>query len=262
MTQLISNPLKYITGLEKSAIDKMFFMDKLPDNISLLDFGCANGFLLQMLSSFFPNNNYVGYDINETLIKQAIVNPKIYYSTDFVDAFKQIEFDKNKCLLLSSVIHEVMSYSSVEEVAAFWHLVFDSGFNYIIIRDMIPLLTINRPAYDNDVHKIYHALENRVKMPTTQRHLMEFQAHWGNIDNYKNLVHFLLKYRYLDNWEREVRENYMPIHLEDLWSIIPNDYEVVYKEHYCLPFLQDKVKQDFSIELKEPIHLKLILKRS
>ena len=33
----------------------------------------------------------------------------------------------------------------------------------------------------------------------------------GKIDTlYNKITHFLLKYKYLENWDREVKENYLP----------------------------------------------------
>ncbi|MGA1049083.1 MAG: hypothetical protein ACO3UU_13830, partial [Minisyncoccia bacterium] len=41
--------------------------------------------------------------------------------------------------------------------------------------------------------------------------LISFEKVWGSIfKDYRNFIHFLLKYRYTDNWEREVNENYLP----------------------------------------------------
>lgn len=61
------------------------------------------------------------------------------------------------------------------------------------------------------------------------------------------------------NWDREVKENYMPLFREDLLSMIPPKYRVIYHEHYVLPYLRRTVRNDFGIELKDPTHLKIIL---
>lgn len=48
--------------------------------------------------------------------------------------------------------------------------------------------------------------------------LRSFEDVWGDVCdvrarkvNVKNLIHFLVKYRYVENWEREVQENYFPV---------------------------------------------------
>lgn len=71
-----------------------------------------------------------------------------------------------------------------------------------------------------------------------------------------------MKYRYTENWIREVKENYFPICTEDLLKMIPTDkYEVVYFSHYVLPFTYQRVKNDFGIKIKDNTHLQLLLKR-
>ena len=74
------------------------------------------------------------------------------------------------------------------------------------------------------------------------------------------MLHWLLKYRYTDNWERELKENYLPItveHLKSTW--IPPQWQIIFEEHATYPFLKDKIRQDFGIELNEPTHLKMII---
>lgn len=71
-----------------------------------------------------------------------------------------------------------------------------------------------------------------------------------------------MKYRYIENWEREVRENYFPIYFEDLLNkIIENgNYEIVYARQYILPFVKGKVKEDFDIDLVDNTHCQILLK--
>ena len=41
---------------------------------------------------------------------------------------------------------------------------------------------------------------------------------------------------------------------------IPVHYEVVYFEHYTLPFLREQVWKDFGFTLSDPTHAKILLK--
>jgi hypothetical protein len=72
-----------------------------------------------------------------------------------------------------------------------------------------------------------------------------------------------LKYKYVEpNWAREVKENYMPLYREDLLALLDTDkYEIVYHEHYVLPYIKECVDKDLGIELKDNTHLKLILRK-
>lgn len=84
----------------------------------------------------------------------------------------------------------------------------------------------------------------------------------GSLKSNRNLIHYLMKYRYKENWNREVRENYFPLSLEGLLSKIPTDqYEIVYFENYILPYTSKKVKEDFGIEIRDNTHIKLLLEK-
>jgi len=172
----------------------------------------------------------------------------------FTCDWDKIKKTDNATLILSSVIHEVMHYSNLNEVQDFWNKIHNSNFKYIVIRDMIPSKSIDRPSDMNDVRKLYNK---------SSYQLETFENIWGSIENNKALVHFLLKYRYTANWNREVRENYMPLYREDIMRGYPplNEYEIVYHEHYILPYLKWQVKKDFDIDIKDNTHLKLVLKR-
>jgi hypothetical protein len=70
-----------------------------------------------------------------------------------------------------------------------------------------------------------------------------------------------LKYRYVDSWDREFQENYLPLNLESLLALIPEGWEPIYLEHYALPFIRQKIKEDFDVDMQDRTHVKLILKR-
>lgn len=244
----------YNKRMELSLIDKLFFADKIQPDL-LVDFGCADGTLIRHLKGLKPDLDVIGYDLDPNMAK---------YSSDEFDISTDWNFVKNEvkhwakrpALNLSSVIHEVIHYGSRADIDEFWHKVFETGFEYIVIRDMVPSRSIDRPSHINDVTKIYRRFLG-------SNLLADFESAWGSIENNKNLVHFLLKYRYAEpSWSREVRENYLPIHRESLLAKIPENYDVVFHEHYVLPYIYQTVKDDTGIELKDPTHIKLILKRN
>ena len=258
----IKSPSRYNNGMRKSLIDKMFFVDKIPSDFTMFDFGCADGTLIQFMEALFGDqNHYVGYDIDKMMIQAAWDQCGMSEQHDFSSTYHEaIHHSLRKwpsetmVLNLSSVIHEIYSYSSYEEVERFWsEQVFDGSYTHIVIRDMVPCCTVNRQTYPNDVRKVYKSANPDL--------LQSFQSHWGSVENLKNLMHFLLKYRYVENWNREVRENYLPLSLEDLYQLIPSNYDIIYQEHYCLPFLHERIQKDFGIEFSEPTHLKMILQK-
>ena len=62
----------YVKRMEKSCLDKLFFLDKIYDPIhTILDFGCANGALIQAMRMFSPDWNYIGHDISDEMLALA-----------------------------------------------------------------------------------------------------------------------------------------------------------------------------------------------
>lgn len=263
MNDIQNNDL-YNQRMRLSLIDKMFFVDKveIQGGDVVVDFGCADGTLIQHLRHYLPEGTrYVGYDINPAMKEAAERNlgdaarKQIELTTEWSEVEKKLKTAKKskKILILSSVIHEVYFYGSPKEVDDFWNHVFNTGFDFIVIRDMIPGRSIDRPADMNDVLL--------VRRNAHRERLEQFEGYWGKIESHRNLVHFLLKYRYVEGWQREVKENYLPLYRDDLMYIIRSPYAIDYHEHFVLPFIRRVVLRDFGIRLADHTHLKLILRR-
>lgn len=241
----------YVQKMEKSLLDKMFFMDKLFEPVdSIVDFGCANGALIRALEYLFPEYRYIGYDISEEMVELA---RSAVPAASFYSRWEELPVSFDKALLnISSTLHEVYSYGTPESVEQFWDRVFHSGFRYIAIRDMMLSDGIKLMADGEDVR--------RAKTLSPDK-LAQYENIWGPINIRFNLIHYLLKYKYDRNWQREVRENYLPITVEELLSRVPDHYEIIYREHYTLPYIKQQIRKDCGIDLQDHTHFKLLLKR-
>jgi len=247
----------YIDGMSLSMQDKLFFANKLNFDV-IVDFGCADGTFLESLMRSNPNVKIIGYDLDDTMLDQARkrLGNKALLTSDWDEAIRAISHHKNPLLNLSSVIHEVYSYSSGSVIKKFWdEQVFGDDFKWITIRDMIPSLEIGREErtmFKDDIKK--------VRNKTDKFYLNSFEERWGSInDNYRTFIHYLLKYRYTDNWEREVNEDYLPVSLETVKTKIPNNYKIVYEQDFLLNFLKQQVKKDFNVQLTHSTHTKMII---
>lgn len=270
MKNKIQNYDVYNGRMALSLIDKAFFIDKIPADVStIVDYGCADGTLLRFLGNFFPNAKLVGYDNDEKVIasnKAHLISVKEFtplspvINIDYTNKWNTVrELTETKgytVVIASSIIHEVYSYGTSKDTNEFWDRIYNSEFDYICIRDMMVSMSADRPSDMNDVVKVlrkYHRTKE----------LLDFQSNWGNIENNKNLIHFLLKYKYMEpNWDREVRENYIPLYREDFLAMIPAHYEVLFHDHYTLPYLKEQVINDMNVTLKDPTHIKVVLSRS
>lgn len=256
----ISNYDRYVEGMEKSMQDKLFFVNNVDFDV-IVDFGCANGVFLSKIESMKPGVKIIGYDLdNEMLSKaRAILGEEALLTSDWNEVIKEVSKYKNPLLNLSSVIHEVYSYSHSSAIKKFWEIqTFGGNFKWITIRDMIPSVDIHKgevESFQDDVKK--------VKEITDPFYLESFEKKWGSIsENYRIFVYFLLKYRYIDNWDREVNENYLPVSLETVKKKIPSSYKIIYEKDFIVPFIQEQVQKDFGIKITHSTHSKLIIKNN
>ena len=254
---MINNYDVYNKRMDKSFQDKLFFLDKIKDNVeAIVDFGCADGALIRHLSEL-TNTKLVGYDSDYNMIdiaKSKTNKDNCLFNEDFEEIIKEEIIPQESLLNISSVIHEVYSYLDSKDIEIFWDMVLDSNFKYISVRDLCASESINRPSNINDYTKLIQK--------ANPKFLSDFESIWGSVRENRNLVHYLLKYRFLENWDREVRENYFGLSLECLLSKIPMDkYEIVYFENYILPYTANKIREDFDIELHDNTHVKLLLKK-
>ena len=241
----------YVQRMQKSFLDKMFFIDKIFEPIEhILDFGCANGVLIRAMHFLFPEYKYTGYDISKEMIEKA---KELVPQCNFCATWDCINIPFDSALLnISSTLHEVYSYGTEESIDEFWNRVFDSGFKYIAIRDMMLSDNIKLMSEEKDVSKVKKLFPEKLK---------EYESIWGPINIRFNLIHYLLKYSYTENWDREVRENYLPITVESLLEKIPDNYEIVYKEHYVLPYVKQQIKKDCDVVMADATHFKILLKK-
>jgi len=255
----ISDYDNYIRQMENSIQDKMFFINNIDFDV-IVDFGCANGVFLSKLESIKPNVRIIGYDLDDDMLKKAkLVLPDALLTNNWKEVIQEVKKYQNPLLNLSSVIHEVYSYSHSSVIKKFWEQqVFGGLFKYITIRDMIPSVQIHRWETNKFIEDV-----KKVRELADPFYLGSFEKEWGSIsENYRTLCHFLLKYKYTDNWEREVKENYLPVSLETLKKKIPNQYTIIQEDNFIVPFIQREVYQDFGIKLTHSTHVKMIIKNN
>lgn len=226
----------------------------------VLDYGCADGVLVEFLSTLFPEMRMVGFDLSEEMIRAARARcsrENTAFFSDFDQALDDLTAHglarDQVSVNLSSLVHEVYSYGDEGSIEEFWQRVNGNGFRYITLRDMCLDRSAHRPALKEDVLKVRRAC------PDWQ--IEQFESAHGSLSDNYNLIHFLLKYRYLENWERECAEDYLPITMEQLTARLSKDYELIYFDHYVLPFLARVVRQDIDITIKDYTHVKLILRK-
>lgn len=261
----VTNMDTYLSGMTKGVQDKLFFMNLIQPDL-IVDFGAADGFVLNEIKKRRPFVSVLGYDISPDMITQAHErHPNIPMTSHWSEVEAAIKKHRKPCLLLSSVIHEVYSYSNEEGVARFWREILSAGFEFIVVRDTIPKRDIELIAsrrFRKDVIQVKQV----VRMHGDDDLLHDYEDRWGPIDqSYKNLVRFILMYRYKENWSRERLEDYLPVSYEELLDqFLVNhnqDYRVIYDKSFKFKPIQRAFDVDFGVSLRTDLHLKLILRK-
>ena len=228
----IANDDVYLSNMSKTFLDKGWFIPYIPLEIdTIVDFGGGEGEFADYCKSISKRPyRYIIIDNNQTFLNNAIAKGFIGYSSldELMNDSKN--FDPSKTLLsMSSVIHEVYSYSDpfFDDPGTFWTNIKKCNFKAIAIRDMTFSEQTTRKAPIDSILWIYQKIlkSNTIKFKgeLISNLVDSFEEHWGAICdvehrkvNIKRLIHFLFKYRYVENWEREVNENYLPLSQDKL----------------------------------------------
>ena len=267
----INNIEIYNTRMDKSIDDKLWFLrQEMKDVGVFIDFGCANGNMLRHMYYQDPSKVYIGYDNNPEMLSIAKeyckdTSVKFINNFDYIRKFiNQACPEKKVCLILSSVLHEVYSYSKDEnEISSFWKGIKEDLYpDYIAIRDMT--WGVNYEVYTPREEQLKH-LECCYKVTkfADQNQINDFEKVIGRkvTSSPKDITHFLLKYKYVENWDREVQENYLSYEVDDIISILCDKYKITHNKKYCLPYFYEQFIIDFGIYFMGNTHYNLLLKR-
>lgn len=255
-TTEINNKEVYLSRMSKPLQEKLRVADYFPkDAKKILDVGCADGTVTIALAKMFPNIEFFGIDLDGDFIEQAKerrekenignVSFQKVYLRDLLS-----KEDKYDAVIFVSVLHEFYSYgegiSSVLKALADAHELLNIG-GEIVVRDMI--------LHEYTKHTKFNVSNILEKIHTREefaQHLNDFEELFGAIDNIYKANHFLLKYFYSENWDRESKEHYVPVTFEqyqDVFSLLGMDMQ--FMENYLISFLKDKWQEDFSLTESE-----------
>lgn len=264
----IENNEVYLSRMSAAIADKLFFFDYLPENMNIfLDYGCADGTLLRKAHERYPQAICIGYDTNEDFIKKASADcPSNCY---FYSSLEQVKYILDSAyharrgpvaLILSSVVHEVFTYENYNGIQTFWNFIGHPMFDYLCIRDMgLAQGEWHRAANKTIVSKVREWACTSAR----QHQIGDFVEKRGDLTNQYNLCEFLLKYAYTENWDREVEENYFALSPETLMKeLFTRSWSPIYFRHWTLPYIQNKIKDDFGIDMPCNTHYKGVWKRA
>ena len=261
----------YIEGLHKTIDSKLFFLDKLPDNFFrnpeepkvIIDLGCGDGTVLKTIKEHYSDDNqiFVAIDNNPDILNYTKINigqDALYFKTlkEFTDFIVEESWIRKYkfVLICESVLHEVGKN--------FQEVIYDFAFSYcdyFIIRDMF--------VQDNEYtrNKMSIQLKNRyyanvIRYSNTTL-LTDFVEHYG-LDIHQ-LIHYLLKYTYVENWRTEVEEDYTSVNWHTIDDIEWHANKVIYDRQYVQEWRRNRVREDFDIDMNDfctSTHREVIIK--
>ncbi len=213
---------------------------------SVLDVGCADGTVTLALADMFPSVNFVGIDLSPEFIE--IANSRVGSRTNV--RFECVYLrdllatdDKFDVVLFCSVLHEFFSYgegiSSVVKALSDARELLNPG-GQVVIRDMLLY------EYAENSQLWLTEILKKVRVEKLASLVDDFEKYFGKINSIKQVNHFLLKYMYTDNWQREVKENYVPVSFENYDKIFAVlGMTVSFQRSSTIPYLKNKWKEDF-----------------
>jgi hypothetical protein len=250
----------YTRAMAKGVQDKLFFANRVAADV-YVDFGCSDGTLLSHLSDLAPRAQVIGYDLSELATTRAarrLPSARFFNDWDLLtEHLEAIHGGKRIALIVSSVLHEVYAYGGCAAGEQFWNRVNTGPFSTFVLRDM----AIGSADLAQRDHPGDAALAARVRQTADPDLLVGFESRWGSIAERRNLVHFLLKYRYTLNWAREVQEDYLPITRESIVERLSPSFDVDLATAEVLPFLAERAAEDLGVSFPCPTHFKLVMNR-
>lgn len=244
----IKDPQKYLERMSKPLQEKLKIAKFIPDGTkTVLDVGCADGTVTLALADMHPEINFVGIDLSEEFIKAAKEKIGERKNVSFECRYLRERLSNSErfdVVLFCSVLHEFFSYgegiSTVVKALSDAHEILTKG-GTLIIRDMI--------LYDYAGKSELWVKEMKEKIVERGGifHLFnDFEKIYGGTTSVKQLNHFLLKYMYADNWEREAKENYVPVSFEEYDQIFKLlGMQVLFQRSSTIPYLKGKWMDDF-----------------
>lgn len=246
----IVNPQRYLERMSKPLQEKLRVSKYFPEGVkTVLDVGCADGVVTLALAEMFPEIKFVGIDISKKFIEKAKEKATGKLNVSFENVFlreRLANSERFDVVLFCSVLHEFFSYGEgistvVKALADAHEILNDKGT--LIIRDMILY------DYMSSSNLWIEKVEKKIKSKSDLTDLVaDFENKYGKFVSTKQINHFLLKYMYGDNWQREGRENYVPISFEQYDRIFKLlGMKEQYRESYTIPYLTELWKKDFAL---------------
>ncbi len=244
----------YTAGMEATAADKAKLLRFVRPGV-VADLGCGTGAMLELIRRKYPASHLMGADLSEEMVRRSrerLPGMEIRRHDVTIRLFDEKTTDT---VILSSVLHEVFSYSGYDLVPVRQVLRFSAEALYpggrLILRDGL------RPAREDTVLLSF-------LNPEARRKFMRFAAEfgpgpvaWKGVDDRVQLarrdaMEFLSKYIYDAGWKYEVMEVSGVFSLRGWVEEVERlGLRVVHRESYLLDWLRvNYYEKDVRLEVR------------
>lgn len=245
----------YCESMAKSLDDKLFFLNEIDINgyDYIVDFGCADGRILEVLDEKLTNKKtiLIGIEKNKLMFDQLVslagrAKHRMIVSIELTDVIINVLNNKKNLIIFSSVLHEY-DWKNFKE----FFILFDT----IVMRDM--------QCPEKFWYKVPESTKALVTKDFPEELLAKLERKYGAINDLDRLYRYFLMYRYADNFDHELQEDYFSIIWDNLKEWLTNDYvfHILYEKDYILPFIKQDIATKFGYELKYPTHKQIIFVR-
>lgn len=253
MSYSILNYDKYNKSMASSIKDKCWWVDLIPTNIdTVIDYGCATGELFDYIHSNFKGRfiRFIGIDNNNEMLNNA--RKRNIPNAVFYNSINDIDVDgKRTIIIFNSVLHEILTYDGKASLEYILSIVKKKEISVVAVRDMF------YSGIDYETRKEIEKFYKSTKKPSSWKSHI---AHCRFKNKSKLLQEYILKYRYNENWEREVREQY----LWNWYFIIKNNlsnYFTVRNFNFRIPEQIKNIKNELGIIWTSNTHKKALFIR-
>lgn len=241
----------YLQGCERSIQEKSKIIPFVRGG-KIVELGCGNGVVLDLVSRAFPNSKIEGFEISKKIAKKAQnrkyinKNVKVFVG----DATKKLEKDDScDTVILCSTLHEIYSFSGERNAIKALELAYKmlKKDGRLIIRD----------GFRPEKETVYLELRSPEAKEKFFRFAKDFKPYKikykkmkdGRIEmSNQDLVEFLSKYFYDTNWGIETKEQFGIFTLKEYHSILKKmGFQIVQSSKYLLPFLLGQYEKDVTI---------------
>ena len=222
--------------MAEATSSKLWFLDRrqFHEVDVVFDVGCGDGTLLEaMRESGKVKNSVLLVGIDSDPNQRESTREKGFAAyPDLKTAIDDFNFPvKNAGIVLSSVLHEMLTFDPASYDELMETMENDDRFAYAFVRDMCPMEYDDR--FDEVLYHTYNGDEacrefidaDRFKYAQLSKSLIRDAR-----NEYNARVDFLLHQQWPDNWENEKEERYLWEEIRDLCSIDTSQFYVPYVE--------------------------------